>query len=84
MMSVRIPSDMQEDSCLNLDVLTHLTLVEWPGRKKGSCVFWGNRIAMKPPFAGLVAQSVEQRPEKACVGGSIPSQATTLLLKSLI
>ena len=26
---------------------------------------------------GQVAQSVEQSPEKACVGGSIPSLATT-------
>ena len=30
---------------------------------------------------GLVAQSVEQRIENARVGGSIPSQATTLILR---
>src|SRR6266480_5441960 len=30
------------------------------------------------PLAGWVAQSVEQRTENPCVGGSIPSPATTL------
>ncbi len=29
---------------------------------------------------GLVAQSVEQRTENPCVGGSIPSQATIVYL----
>ena len=31
---------------------------------------------MRPPYEGLVAQSVEQRTENPCVGGSIPPQAT--------
>jgi hypothetical protein len=33
---------------------------------------------------GLVAQSVEQRIENPCVGGSIPSQATTLKIKKFL
>ncbi len=33
---------------------------------------------------GLVAQSVEQRTENPCVGGSIPSQATILVVLNLI
>jgi hypothetical protein len=32
---------------------------------------------------GLVAQSVEQRTENPCVGGSIPPQATTPVLRSV-
>jgi hypothetical protein len=34
-----------------------------------------------PPFAGWVAQLVEQRTENPCVGGSIPPPATTLFTR---
>jgi hypothetical protein len=33
-----------------------------------------------PPFAGWVAQLVEQRTENPCVGGSIPPPATIFLI----
>ena len=33
---------------------------------------------MRPPLIGSVAQSVEQRTENPCVGGSIPPEATIL------
>ena len=45
-------------------------------QEKLGCVSKKNRIAKGHTYGGLVAQSVEQRLEKACVGGSIPSRAT--------
>ena len=36
------------------------------------------------PYDGLVAQSVEQRTENPCVGGSIPSQATFFYILAIV
>ncbi len=39
---------------------------------------------MKKEVSGLVAQLVEQSPEKACVAGSIPAQTTIFNVKKKI
>ncbi len=43
---------------------------------KKNCVFKKNCIFAAQITVGAVAQSVEQRTENPCVGGSIPSRTT--------
>ena len=44
----------------------------------------GNTLSFIIPTLGLVAQSVEQRIENPCVGGSIPPRATKNLNSPLV